>query len=98
MRRQDPERVLRDIGRRVAEVRAEHDMTQERFAEDVLGVSLKYLQAVEAGRENLTVASLVKLANLAGVRVADLFTSPVTREVRRGRPRKSSTAPRVASR
>jgi transcriptional regulator with XRE-family HTH domain len=85
VRRQDPERVLKDIGRRVAEIRAEHEMTQERFAEEVLGVSLKYLQAVEAGRENLSVASLVKLSNLARVRVAELFSPPATRKVRRGR-------------
>ena len=91
MRRQEPERVLKDIGRRVAEIRTGHGMTQERFAEEVLAVSLKYLQAVEAGRENLTVVSLVKLANLARVRVADLFTAPATRAIRRGRP---STRPR----
>lgn len=67
-------------------------MTQEQFAEDVLGVSLKYLQAVEAGRENLTVTSLVKLANLVRVPVADLFKAPLSREVRRGRPLTSGPA------
>lgn len=87
---QDPEQVLRDIGRRVAELRMKQGMTQERFAEAVLGVSLKYLQAVEAGRENLTVISLVKLANLANANVAELFTPPASREIRRGRPRKTT--------
>ena len=87
MRRQDPERVLKDIGRRVAEIRTAYEMTQERFAEEVLGMSLKYLQAVEAGRENMSVASLVKLANLVRVPVADLLSPPTTRVVRRGRPR-----------
>jgi transcriptional regulator with XRE-family HTH domain len=86
VRRQDPERVLKDIGRRVAEIRCTHGMTQERFAEEVLGMSLKYLQAVEAGRENLTVASLVKLANLVRIPVAELFVPPKTRAVKRGRP------------
>lgn len=87
VRRQDPERVLRDIGRRVAEIRRRHEMTQERFAEEILTVSLKYLQAIEAGRENLTVASLVKLANLVRVPIAELFAPPETRVVRKGRPR-----------
>lgn len=91
MRQQDPKRVLKDIGRRVAEIRGAHGMTQERFAEEVLGVSLKYLQAVEAGRENLSVTSLVKLANLVRVRVTELFLPPASREVRLGRPPRRST-------
>lgn len=86
MRQQNPERVLKDVGRRVAELRRKVGMTQQRFAEDVLGMSLKYLQAVEAGRENLSVLSLVKLANLMGVPTIDLFAPPTTREVKRGRP------------
>ena len=90
MRQQDPERVLKDIGRRVAEIRSSYGMTQDRFAEEILGVSLKYLQAIEAGRENLSVTSLVKLANLIRVQVNDLFARPATREVRRGRPPASS--------
>jgi hypothetical protein len=63
-------------------------MTQEQFAEKVLRLSLKYCQAVEAGRENLTVVSLVRLANKVRVPVARLFDAPVTRQVRPGRPRK----------
>lgn len=73
-------------------------MTQERFAEEVLGMSLKYLQAVEAGRENLSVISLVKLANLVRVRVSDLFNPPATREVRRGRPPRRPKLARKAGR
>lgn len=64
-------------------------MTQEQFAERVLGVSLKYLQRMEAGRANLTVESLVALANKTHIRVAQLFEAPTAREVRRGRPPKT---------
>jgi len=64
-------------------------MTQEEFAEQVLRVSLKYAQAVEAGRENLTVASMVKLANKLRVPVARLFDAPANRRVRPGRPPKN---------
>jgi transcriptional regulator with XRE-family HTH domain len=88
VREQDPKRVLQDVGRKVAELRAEMKLTQEAFAESVLGVSLKYAQALEAGRENLTVESLVALANKAGVKVAWLFEAPLSRKVRRGRPPK----------
>lgn len=79
-------RVLKDIGRRIAEARAERGMTQEAFAEEVLGVSLKYPQHLEAGRENLTVGSLVALAARMGSSLTDLFEPPRSREVRRGRP------------
>jgi DNA-binding XRE family transcriptional regulator len=87
-------RALKDIGRRIAEARAERGLTQEAFAEQVLGVSLKYLQHLEAGRENLTVASLVSLAERIGWPLPALFEPPRSREVRRGRPPSRSPATR----
>jgi DNA-binding XRE family transcriptional regulator len=89
VREQDPQRVLRDIGRRVAEVRKRRRQTQEQFAESI-GLSHKYLQAIEGGRENLSVRSLVKLANLLRIRAGDLFRAPRSRQVRRGRPPKAN--------
>ena len=74
MREIDPERVLKDVGRRIAEYRAARGMTQERLAESI-GVSVRYIQSVEAGTENLTVRSLVVYANVFRVRVGDLFRS-----------------------
>jgi transcriptional regulator with XRE-family HTH domain len=71
--------VLHDLGRRVAELRAARTLTQEQFAE-IAGVTVQYLQRVEAGRENLTVRSLVS--------VTDLFAKPAQRDVRPGRPRR----------
>jgi transcriptional regulator with XRE-family HTH domain len=82
--------VLRDLGRRVAELRASRGLTQERFSEDA-DITAQYLQRVEAGRENLTVRSLVRLANLLHVSITDLFATPAKREARPGRPRKRSS-------
>jgi transcriptional regulator with XRE-family HTH domain len=79
--------VLHDLGRRVAELRAARTMTQEQFAETA-GVTVQYLQRVEAGRENLTVRSLVRMATLLRVSVTDLFAKPAQRDVRPGRPRR----------
>lgn len=79
--------VLRDLGRRIAELRSARGLTQERFAEDA-DITVQYLQRVEAGRENLTVRSLVRLATLLRVSVMDLFAKPAQREVRPGRPRR----------
>jgi transcriptional regulator with XRE-family HTH domain len=86
--KQTAQRVLRDLGRRVAEIRVTAGMTQEQFAERRLKVSPKYLQRIEAGRANLTVTSLVTLADALSVDVRELFRAPKSRDMRRGRPRK----------
>lgn len=80
-----PKAVARNVGRRVAELRGERGLTQEEFSAEV-GVSLRYLQQVEAGRENLTIESLVKLARHLRVRVVALFEPAQTHTGRRGRP------------
>ena len=83
--------MIKDIGRRIAEVRASRNLTQDQFSER-LRVSLKYLQRVEAGYENLTVESLYRLAIKLRVPVVALFEPPARREVRRGRPPKQPSS------
>jgi transcriptional regulator with XRE-family HTH domain len=85
MARQGVSRVRGDVGRIVAELRRARGLTQERLAEE-LRVTLKYLQRVEAGKENLTIGSLVKIANRLRVKVKALFEEPASRHIRRGRP------------
>ena len=86
-----PADVLRDVGRRIAELRAAQGWTQEKMAE-ALDVNLPYLQRIEGGRENLTVRSLARLAHILGVRVGALFEAPADRTVRGpGRPRRPRT-------
>lgn len=82
---QDPEKLVREVGRRLAELRVQAGLTQEQFAERS-AVSLKYVQRVEAGRENLTLRSLFKLASDLGVTVAAVFRKPRTLRVQQGRP------------
>ena len=67
--------------------------TQERFATRA-DLSWKYVQQIEAGSENLTIRSLVKLANLLRVGPSDLFAAPVEAERRIGRPVRA--APKAA--
>lgn len=83
------EDVLRDLGRRVAELRTAEGMTQEQLAERA-EVTVQYLQRVESGRENLTVKSILRLAELLEVTVIDLFAKPALREAKAGRPKKQS--------
>jgi ribosome-binding protein aMBF1 (putative translation factor) len=86
-RKQESERVLKDLGRRVAELRDAKRLTQERFAARA-GWSTRYQQYVEAGRANLSVAGLVNLANLLGVETRDLLAVPASRPAPTGRPRR----------
>lgn len=86
MRPPDTDRVLRALGRRVAELRRDAGLTQEQLAEN-LGYSTKYLQRIEAGRHNLSVRSLVLLAHEIGVTTATLFDRPASMKVQVGRPR-----------
>ena len=83
----DVSKVLRDLGRRIAELRTGRSMTQEQLSSK-LDVNVQYLQRVERGVENLTVASLTRFAAVLGTQVADLFATPASRLVRVGRPKK----------
>lgn len=85
MPRSSPERVRKDLGRRLAEIRRARGQTQEQLAE-LAGINTNYLARVEAGRENLTLDSVTKLANLLEVPVLHLFLPPADRSVRKGRP------------
>jgi len=82
----DPERLLRDAGRRLAEFREERGLTQQELA-DKLGVSMRYVQSVEAGAENLTLRSLAGYASVLGVAVPEVFQPPVSRRRKVGRPK-----------
>ncbi len=87
----DAEDVIADVGRRVAELRAQKGLTQQALAEE-LELSWKYLQQVELGLENLTLKSLVRLSNALGATPVDLLSAPVSRKRRPGRPRKRPTS------
>jgi transcriptional regulator with XRE-family HTH domain len=83
----DPDDMVRRLGRRVAELRALHGLTQVDLAGRA-GVSDRYLQRVERGTENLTVRTLVKLANAFDVPFVALFEVPTMPRVGPGRPRR----------
>ena len=85
MRPQDPDRLIRAVGRRIAELRVATGWTQDELAEQA-SFSSKYLQRIEAGSENLTLRSMVELANVLQVRLAELLVPPASTAVKRGRP------------
>jgi len=83
----DPDKLAQQVGRRVAELRAERELTQAQLAES-LSVSIRYLQSIEAGDENLSLETIAKLATVLGAKPIALFEPPETRKPRPGRPKK----------
>lgn len=85
VKRQDPDQLLRNVGLRLVELRTKRGWTREAFAER-LGVSVRYVARLEAGRQNLTVHRLAWLADHLRVRVVDLFAVPGIQAIAVGRP------------
>ncbi len=56
-----PEDLLRNVGRRIAEVRSMRMLTQVEVAER-LGIALRCYQRIESGRANLTLRTLGRVA------------------------------------
>ena len=72
--RSDPEAVavLKNLGERIRELRAEKHLSQEKAAEKA-GLSPQHLVDIEHGRTNPTVTSLVGIAHALGADIRDLF-------------------------
>jgi transcriptional regulator with XRE-family HTH domain len=84
--------ILRELGRRCAELRVAKGLTQEQLAE-LLGVETRYLQGIEAGARNFTMRTLIALASRLGVEPSALFEPPTSTEAPRpGRPRRKPRA------
>ena len=85
----EPQKVTKELGLRIAELRRERGVTQEQFSVQ-LRSTFQWVSQIEAGR-NLTIYSLVKIANALDVTLAHLLIAPkATPARRRGRPRKKS--------
>lgn len=86
---QDSDEVARKIGRKIAQLRRAAGLTQEGLAER-LNVSIERVSRIE--REgNLTVHTIVSVANALDVEPAELWKEPYPeppRERGKGRPRK----------
>ena len=88
MRFRTAKRVISDIGRRVAELRAEKDLTQEQLAE-ILGMATQNLARIEQGRSDFRVSTVVRVARALGCDVRQLCDPPTSRKPRPGRPRRA---------
>ena len=78
---------MRNVGRRIVELRRARGWTQEHTAER-MQLDAVTLRRIEAGRHFVTLRTLVRLANALGVPTRALLDDATLREPRRpGRPR-----------
>lgn len=76
------DREINNLGRRVAELRIERGMTQERLAER-LDRDIRYVQEIEGGRQNVTVRTAALVARVLRVPIRELFVVPKARATSR---------------
>ena len=73
-RRRDADVVIKGVGGRIRQIRTEAGLTQQEVA-DQLGVTVQYAQRLEYGL-NLSIRSMVKVADVLRVDVATFFERP----------------------
>ena len=71
----DPDRVVAQLGRRIAELRGAADLSQGELARK-LRTTPQWVSQLERGTRSPTVHTLVKIANALGVTIPDLFGVP----------------------
>jgi len=80
------ERLLKNMGRRVGELRRLRQLTQEELAER-LGLSPRYVQQIESGDANPSIRALCEVAGHLHVDFQDLLTPATSERPKPGRPR-----------
>lgn len=83
----DGETLIRNVGRRIAELRHSQGLTQEALAARAR-VSPRYVQKIERGVVNLTLVTIAQWAQRMGVEPAELLRSPKSVALASGRPRR----------
>ena len=66
------EALQRSLGRRIRELRRKHGWSQEQFAE-FCGLHRTYMGHVERGEKNVSLSTVVRVANALGVRISALL-------------------------
>ncbi len=64
--------VQRSLGRRIRELRTKRGWTQEQFAE-FCGLHRTYMGHVERGEKNVSLSTVLRVANGLGIRISALF-------------------------
>ena len=86
MIKQDSNKIVKNIGRRIAETRESRGLTQAALAYKT-GMSLRWLQQIESGWD-FPIKSLIRIANALNCDYTDFFKKASTQPRGRGRPKK----------
>jgi transcriptional regulator with XRE-family HTH domain len=82
-----PGELIHNYGLRVAELRAAHGLTQAELAER-LDVTLRYMQRVEAGQQNVTLGTQARVSQALDVPPWEFLRPATQPDAPTGRPRK----------
>lgn len=69
------EQALKNLGKRIAEIRNKRNMTQDKLAE-LTNYSTNHIAKLESARTNPSFALLVSIANALDVELKELFNFP----------------------
>lgn len=64
--------IMKSFGQRVQQLRKEKNLSQEKFALSI-EMDRTYFASVEAGRRNISLCNIEKIANGLGVSISELF-------------------------
>ena len=64
--------IKEQLGQRIKELRNDIGLSQERFALQI-GMDRTYFASVEAGRRNISICNIKKIADGLGVSLSELF-------------------------
>lgn len=71
----DADRVVKQLGKRIAQLRHERSLSQGALATKIRSTP-QWVSQLERGTRSPTVHTLVKLANALDIAVAELFSKP----------------------
>lgn len=64
--------ITKDLGNRIRELRKKTGLSQEKFALQI-GMDRTYFASVEAGKRNISIRNIKKIADGFGVSLSELF-------------------------
>lgn len=64
--------ITEDLGKRIRELRQQTGLSQEKFALKI-GMDRTYFASVEAGKRNIAIVNIKKIADGLGITLSELF-------------------------
>lgn len=64
--------ITKELGERIREFRSKTGLSQEKFALSI-GMDRTYFASVEAGRRNISICNIKKIADGLGISLSELF-------------------------